>query len=139
MNISNVAQALFIALGFVGWGIVIKYTGATHSWVAVIVYKSALIVLLVVNAQPLLTGNLPTIKMTAILAVGGILNGLAVHLYAKCLSKPEIDPAVFMLMVFAFMVLETPLLNWAIYNKIPNSNQIIACVLAIGASYFLNK
>jgi hypothetical protein len=139
MVLSNIAWALFCALGFVGWGAMCKYTGMSHRWISVIVYVSALAAIAGMNVRPLFSESLPPVKMAAVMAVFGGLNGLAVYFYAGRLSKTEVDPTTFMIMVFAFMVLETPVVNWIIYRNIPNMDQVIACGLAIGAGYFLNR
>jgi hypothetical protein len=140
MDAWGVAYAAFIAFGFVAWGLVGNRIGLTGPWLATLVYMSATCTILSLNFRSLSkTESLPGIVLALIIILAGFFNGLSSKLYGDKMSSQTVDPALFTVMVFAFMVAETPVLNLILNGKIPTLNNLAGFVLAIGAIYFLNK
>jgi hypothetical protein len=140
MDAWGIAYAAFIAFGFVAWGLVGNRIGLTGPWLATLVYISATCTILSLNFRSLSkTESLPGIVLALIIILAGFFNGLSSKLYGDKMSSQTVDPALFTVMVFAFMVAETPVLNLILNGKIPTLNHLVGFVLAIGAIYFLNK
>lgn len=138
MNIQNSLLAFLIAAGFVGWGMLGKYSQANSGWVGTIAMAVTAVIVAALSIKNLRVGT-PNIKIIAILIVAGLINGVAAWFYSTKVTDPLISTATFMTSVFIFMVILAPAFDWLLNGATPTINQIIGYSLAIAAIIFLNK
>jgi hypothetical protein len=140
VNFNTIAFSAFVAFGFVAWGMVGNRLGVSGPWLASLVYISATFSILSLNFKPLIkTGSWPGILIVLAILLTGFFNGLSSKLYGDKMASHTIDPAVLTTLVFIFMIIETPIFNLILNQKIPTLNHCVAFALAVGAVYFLNK
>jgi len=138
MNVQNSILAFLIAIGFVGWGMLGKYSQANSGWVGTIAMTATAVIVAVLSTKNLQVGT-PNIKIIAVLIIAGLINGIAAWLYSSKVTDPLISTAAFMASVFIFMVILAPAFDWLLNGVTPTINQIIGYSLAIVAIIFLNK
>ncbi len=140
MLITEVLQALVISTGFVGWGLLGNISGAGAAWTGLGVNIYTSFVIGFYFFKDLSNKPFPTSKGMLLLLIAGVINGIAVCLYTSKVANPE-NPqvATFMVMVFVFMAIVAPIIDWALRGSVPTSNQTIGFALAAGAIYFLCK
>jgi hypothetical protein len=141
MVLKNLLQVTFISLGFVGWGILGKYSQAQSCWVSILVTVATICTLLAIYSTRMLS-DVPSMKAVVILAGAGLINGFSVWLYTARVTDPamsESQVAAFITMVYIAMIVMTPVLNLAINRVIPTIDHGIGYGLALGAVYYLSK
>jgi drug/metabolite transporter (DMT)-like permease len=139
MNIRGVFAALLIALGFSSWPIIGSNSGICGGWVGTIVMTSTTLTVVLLSMRQMGSVSVPGIKPVILLFVAGIINGLALQVYAMMATDKSISTPFFVATVSIMMVVIAPFLNWLIKGEIPNFNQATGLVFAGIAIYFLNK
>ena len=141
MVLKNILHSVLISMGFVGWGMIGKYSQAQSCWVSILVTVTTICTLLVIYSTSL-SSNPPSVKAVAILAIAGLVNGFSVWLYTARVTDPamsEVQTAAFIATVYVIMIMMTPVLNLLINRVIPTSDHAIGYSLALGAVYYLSK
>lgn len=138
MNASTIALAVLIASGYIGWGIIAKYTKMTGGWVGMIMGITTTVTVILISNQQL-RSEFPPSKAILVLVAASILNGIAVCLYSEKITDPAISAAAFMVTVSVLMAVLTPCFNWLIYGTVPSINHFIGYGLAVFAIFFLSK
>ncbi len=138
MNIQNSVLAFLIATGFVGWGMLGKYSQANSGWVGTIAMTATAAIVAALSIKDLQVGT-PNIKIILLIVTAGLINGVAAWLYSIKITDPLTPTAAFMASVFIFMVILAPAFDWILNGATPTANQIVGYVLAIVAIIFLNK
>jgi drug/metabolite transporter (DMT)-like permease len=138
MQLSHIITAALIALGFVSWAIIGKYSQASGAWVGtVVMLETGLVVALMSKNQ--LTAPLPTVKALVILSVGAIANGLAVVYYAAKITDTAIPTGVFVVFVVVFMAMLAPLLDWLLNGQMPTLHQAAGFFFVIIGIYLMGR
>ena len=69
------------------------------------------------GVRELVSTPIPGMKAFVLLALAGGLNGFAIYVHTSRVSDPSIPTSVFLTMIFAFMVLLSPILSWLINSE----------------------
>lgn len=129
---------IFIACSFVTWPILGNYTGLGPAWVSAIACGFTALTVLVLCIGKF-TAMTPSIISIILLAISGIFNGIACYLYINKITKPGINPAIYVNTVSISMVLAASIISCALLGKFPNKYQVLGIILAMPTIYLLNK
>lgn len=136
MNLGSVATAILIAVIFIGWPIIGKYSQASGAWVSTIVLLSTTLVAMLFSWRKL-TSSLPTTKAFAILTIAGVINGWAVYLYAQKATDPNVSTGTFVITIAVLSVLIAPVLDWGLNGSVPTAQKVAGFVCGAVAIYLL--
>jgi len=109
MNIATVLPAALIALAFVVWPIVGKYSGVIGPWVGVLSSVGTLSVVATLSGQTLATPL--TVREFALLLAAGAINGVGVYFYSLRTTAPTHTTSTFIVMTCIMMVAWAPILD----------------------------
>ena len=59
--------------------------------------------------------------------------------YSHKITDPTISTSAFIVLVCILMAIVVPCLDWILNGVVPNMNQVIGYILAVGAIYFLSS
>jgi drug/metabolite transporter (DMT)-like permease len=124
MNLEMIISSALIALAFVTWPIVGKYSGADSGWVGTLASLGTLLVVAVSSRRMLAVP--PRGRIILILLVAGIINGIGVYFYSMKTSDPQIQTAIFMVLTAIMMVIVIPIMDWALNGTSFNIYQVAA-------------
>lgn len=139
MGRQEVLEAALIALGMVTWPILGKYSQAPAPWIGLIVMGVSGIVAVL---MPWIAGSLskepfPAMNMFAILAVAGILNGIATSRYAQR-ARLDGQTGTYLVLVAVLIVIQAPFVDMLLNRTALNLRQWggvgcgLACVYLLG-------
>jgi drug/metabolite transporter (DMT)-like permease len=137
MEIKMILHALFIALVFVAWPIVGKFSGADSKWVGTMVSLGTLLAVASLSKNKLIVP--PPINILSFLFILGVANGIGVYDYTAKTSDPLIQPSIFIITTAILMVIIAPLLDWALNGAKFNAYQIAGFGTAIITIYLLSR
>lgn len=138
MNLQAIALALGIAVCFGGWPILAKTAKLSSHWVALIVLTASLVPTLLVGLSQKQYTMLPPMRGFAIVALAGLLNGVAFYFYSKMVNNKEIPTAQFIVMIAVLATIVVPLISWAMEGSAPTARQWSGYALAAVAVYLLS-
>lgn len=136
MGLKDLFLAVFIASGFVAWPIIGKFSNVGGGMVGTLVLSTSAIVIAMLSAKQFSLGLL-SVRTLAMLCIAGVINGIAVFLYAGKTSDPAIQTGIFIVIISVLMVVIGPLLDWIINGSTLSSKQAIGLVFAIVAIYLV--
>ncbi len=134
-TVLSFALALFIATGFVSWTIIASYSKVAGGWVGVIVAAATSVMLGLCSTREIMNTPPPSGKALQILVVAGLVNGLAVYLYAQRIANPNVT--TFVVTVSVLMVVCTPAIDWLINGNGLTGRQMIGFTLAAASIYLI--
>ncbi len=137
MGLKNFAYALFIASAFVAWPILGKWSGAGGAWTSNVVIVASLITSVVFTYRQMAEEALPSWTAFVVLAVAGLINGLAVLMYSNRTATADAQTTIFMAVVMTLMVVLTPIANRLLNNEQITLTQGLGFVLIVGGVILL--
>jgi len=139
MNFSTVAKAVFISMGFTGWPIIGRYSGATGGWVGIIVLGATVITVGIFSAKEMASIPAPGLKAITLLVVAGIVNGIAFYLYSMTTTDSSVPTGVFVVTVSLLMVTVAPVLDYIFNEGTFSRNQVAGLGFAFIAILMLSR
>ncbi len=137
MTFALVLWAVFIALMFVGWPILGKYSGASGAWVSTLVVAGSLVTTAAFSFTQLTSGPNFTTKGLILLLLAGAANGFAVYVYSNKAVDPTVPTGAFMVLIFLLMVVFTPVMDYAFNGTTFSGRQWLGMFTAALAVYLL--
>ncbi|MEK7650000.1 MAG: hypothetical protein AAB367_03545 [Patescibacteria group bacterium] len=137
MNFGMVLPAALIALAFVTWPIIGKYSGITGAWVGVLASVGTLTLVAVFSGRALATP--PTLRGATLLLAAGAINGVAVFFYSMKTSDPQISTGVIVVITSMMMVVWAPILDRVLNGSAFSPHQIFGFGAAALAIYLLGR
>lgn len=133
MSVNDIIIAFFIAVGFVSWPIVGKYSQADGVWIGTIVFLTTAVTIVLLSSKDLNT--LPTAKALSILIIAGAINGAACYFYAQKVAASEVPTAILVTVVSISMVIASPIIDWALNGASFSVSQIAGFGTAVLTVY----
>ncbi len=139
MNFGSILMMVFIAIAFIGWPIVGKYSGASGAWIGTIMLIATTLVTGTLSLKEMARSSFPPTKAVAMLIAAGMMNGLAVYLYARKSSSPTVSTATFIVTVTVLMIVFAPILDWLFNGSIPSTRKVFGFACAAFSVYLLSR
>lgn len=136
MNLTSLLTAVMIAVGFVGWPVIGKYSKASGAWVGTFAMVVTTIVVAIISHRQLFLST-PSPKAFLVLTLAAVVNGVAVCLYSAKTTDPSIQSGAFVVVVATLMVIFAPILDWILNGSIPSLRQVGGFALAALAIYLI--
>lgn len=139
MNLNILFISVFIALAFVGWPIVGKYTKLSSGMMGSIVmlFTASTVILLSFFRRELSTELITNYKLVILLIIAGMINGVAVYLYSIKAVDQTITTSIFVVTVSVLMICLAPVLDLVINSTAISIRQIFGFIFAIVAIFLL--
>lgn len=138
MKLENLFWAIALALTFSSWPIIGKRIGISGPWMTTIVYVSGLLCVVAYTGKTLVSNACP-LRVAAVMAFIGMLNGLAVMVYSAKCTDTTINTSVFLMTVSIVSLVSAPILNYLINKETVSPRQIIGVVVGIVAIILITK
>ena len=104
MSLINVLWAFIVALAFVVWPTIGKYSGASGEWVATTVLLGSTLIGLAFSYPEMRHQPLPSARAFALITIAALVNGYAVYMYSMKATDPAIDTGTFIAIMTIMMV-----------------------------------
>lgn len=135
MSFANVFSSALIALGFVMWPIIGKYSGIGGAWVGTMISTGTLAAVVALSSRS--TTQSPSARAIFILLAVGIINGASVYFYSMRTSDTQISTSAFVVMTCIMMVIWAPLIDWALNGTVPSASHVAGFGTAAITIYLL--
>lgn len=139
MKPGTILVAAFVAIVFVAWPILGKYSKASGAWVGSIVMLGTALVTIALYSRQLTSTPFPPAKAIFILLGAAALNGIGVFLYAAKAADPMTPTGIFLVVTSLLGIVACGFLDWAVNGAVPTLRQIGGFAFAAVAIYLMGK
>ena len=135
MKPQDILIAVGISFGFNIWPIMAKYSKAPASWTGTVALGVTALVTAMLSFREFMP--VPAPRAIGILALGGVINGVAIYFYSAKVTDPSVLLGSFLMTVVISSVAWIPTLDWALNGSVPRWDHLLGYACASAAIYLL--